>query len=236
MYIKNLTIHDNETLTFETNYGNFQFYPKKLPNGKDFPAFLIIGLIICFFIGGFFLTVFIVIHTQKLLLPALLFLLINSLPFLYIKRLIERPIYMTLKYHKNQNLLVYLSDDTPLYVLYKPKSVRFIIRMFYMTVRSRGRGLYYRLFPTVCLEVVGENKYGKPDFLRITEDILGDIVSTRLAFYQPLNDYMPILEFLDLDLSMDKDSVYWENSTKSRDWAVYDTRWVKDLNKIKPRN
>lgn len=54
MYIKNLTIHDNETLTFETNYGNFQFYPKKLPNGKDFPAFLIIGLIICFLIGGFF--------------------------------------------------------------------------------------------------------------------------------------------------------------------------------------
>lgn len=187
-----------------------------------------------FFDWWFFLTVFIVIHTQKLLLPALLFLLINSFPFLYMKRLIKRPIHMTLKYHRNQNLLAYLSDDTPLCVLYNPKSVRFIIRMFYMTVRNNG--LYYKLFPTVCLEVLGENKYGKPDFLRITEDILGDTVSTRLAFYQPLNDYMPILEFLDLDLFMDKDSVYWENSTKTRHWSVYDMKWVGDLNKIKPKD
>lgn len=233
--MKNLTIHNKENLTFETNYGNFQFYPRKLPNGKDFPTFLIVLLIVFFIIGGYFLTALLVIYTQKLLLPVLLFLLINTLPFTYIKRLIKRPIHMTLQYHRNQNLLVYFSDDIPLCTLYKPKSVRFIIRMFYMTTRSRGRGLYYRLLPTLCLEVVGENKYGKTDFLRITENIIGDTVSTRLAFYHPLNDYVPILEFLDLDLLMDKDAVYWENSEKTRHWSVYDMKWVRDLNDIKPK-
>lgn len=236
MYIKNLIAYDKETLTFETNYLSFQSYPYQLPNHKEFPVFLITGLLICSLFIGFFVFIWIAIQTQGVILSITVFLLIMSLPILIGQKLLKRPIIMTLKYFKNQNLLVYLSDNTPLCSLHNPQTARLIIRMFYIVGRNKQIGVHYKLFPTLCLEVVGENADGQLEFLRILENSSYGMIGLRKNFETLLNELKPILDFLNLPLMLDKDNIYWEHSEKTRHWSVYDMSQVKDLNEIKPKD
>lgn len=235
MKIKDLTIKD-DVLTFETNYLSFQSYPYQLPNHKEFPVFLITGLLIGSLFIGFFVFIWIIIQTQGVILSITVFLLIMSLPILIGQKLLKRPIVMTLKYFKNQNLLVYLSDNTPLCSLHNPQKARLIIRIFYIVGRNKQIGVHYKLFPTLCLEVVGENADGQLTFLRILENNSYGIVGLRKNFETLLDELKPILDFLNLPLTLDKDTVYWEHSEKNRHWSVYDMSRVKDLNEIKPKD